>query len=729
MRRLRSSFALAIGFAVGMPIGLMPTRASYCRAAEIVGVETADASTLVLLVRNDGNEETPSQEAARYAVNDRSPVRVGRLSAVIYEEKKGTGGDRDFPLHLLHRLFLVLQAPLTEGTNYRITAPFGSVETRFQSGGTICESIKANQVGYHPRAARRYAFYAPWLGDLGGSTTSPSDYQVVKAGSGEPALTGRPEPLGDSVVSGGPVWRLDLSGLSEPGEYRIVIPGVGSSPSFRFGEDAAHHAFYVHLKGLYHQRCGTALVEPFTRWTRPACHQELGVTDANPPGFISRDRPSLGSVPAGGGHHDAGDFDVRLSHTLVAGYLLNAFELYPHKFTDGQLDLPESGNGIPDLLDEALWSIRAWEHLQEKDGGIRAGFETHRHPAYGEVTAATDDLAYRAYRRHGHSTLAGGALMAYAARLVRPFQAARAKELLTNARRAWTFYQQHRDDPDYQWSPGARLFAACQLYLATREPTYHEAMREPASLVFGIDGQKPKWPAEYLGHLANLPYLDGGMVVTHYFAGYLLAADLPKEAVMEQAFREAILRRADEVQRDAAQPGFAAIKLGDWGASTAYGRYADYLFHAHRLTGERKYLDTAALLADWTLGANPAGRCFTTGIGWRPPYNPLSLDSYDTIRRGLGPVPGIVVYGITNSTGGAVYERIVRDRMHPPFDATPAGRRYSDGWSLIMQNEYTVWETMAPNCLLHAALAPDRPMAGAMLPIGEPRPPGGYPAK
>ena len=55
-------------------------------------------------------------------------------------------------------------------------------------------------------------------------------------------------------------------------------------------------------------------------------------------------------------------------------------------------------------------SIRAWECLQEEDGGIRAGFEADRHPTYGVVNAATDKLVYRTFARNGHTTLAGGAL-------------------------------------------------------------------------------------------------------------------------------------------------------------------------------------------------------------------------------------------------------------------------------------------------------------------------------
>lgn len=695
--------------------------------AEIVGLESADARTLVLLVRDDASRGAPSQQAADYRVDGRPPARVGRFSATLYEER-AEGRNDTFPQVVLHRLYLVLDRPLEEGHRYDVASPAGAATLEFHSDSTVCESLKFNQNGYNARVARRDAFHAPWLGDLGASTTTPpARFQVVRADGGAVVLEGVPTACGGEEDAGARAYRLDLTPLTDPGTYRLVVPGVGCSEAFGVGDVWAHHAFYVHLKGLYHQRCGTAIEAPFSRWTRAACHTSLGVTDAEPPGFIPEATPVEGTLQGGGGHHDAGDFDVRLVHTLVAGWLLSAYELYPSKFVDGQLDIPESGNGIPDLLDEALYSLRAWENLQAEDGGIRAGFETYRHPAYGQVDAATDDLPYRTYRTYGHTTLAGGALMAYAARLVRPFDAARAEGLLARARRAWAFYERHREDPEYRWSPGARLFAGCQLYLATGEASFHDAMADAAATVFGLDGRKATWPAQHLGHLANLNYVDGGMVLSHYFAGYLLETKVDRRPELVKALRDSILRQAEEVKKALERPGFAYVRLGDWGLSTAQGRYADYLFHAHRLTGDRTYVDLAARLADFTLGANPAGRSFTTGLGHRPPFNPCSLDSYTAIARGLGPVPGLVVYGLTTTTGGAPYEMAVRTQMHPAFDQTPPGRRYTDGWSLIMQNEYTVWETLAPNAFLHACLAPDPPLRGEQLPYGQSRPPGGYP--
>jgi endoglucanase len=695
----------------------------------IIGVKAVDASTLTIHVRADASLK-PVFSSTDFKVNGQPIVALGRQSATIYQEKKGRGGELDYPQLILHEFIARLEAPLSEKTAYRVTSPFGAANVTFDSRATVCESIKFNQVGYGTRSTKRFAFFAPNYGDMVDipATSVPTRFEVISVPEGRAVLTGALEACDPDERVGGPVWRMDLAGISTPGVYMVSLPGVGCSETFSVGDAASHHSFFVHMKGLYHQRCGVALEKPYTNWTRPACHTTLGLSEAEPPNFIKA--PSSGKLTHnGGGHHDAGDFDIRLSHTVVAGYLLNAFELFPSKFLDQQLTIPESNNGVPDLVDEALFSIAAWEVLQQADGGIRGGWEAERHPTYGEVTAATDLLEYKTYRAHGHTTLAGSALMAYAARVVRPFDAKRAEALLLRARNAWSFYEKRQADPAFKWTPGARLYAACQLYLATGDASFHAAMREPAEEVFGLKGKTAKFPTQYMGHLANLNYIDAGMVFTHYFMGYLLDEKLAKDPELVKVFRAELLRRADEVLKATERKGFAIYKLGDWGMSTATGRYGDYLLNAFRLTNDPRYYDAAALLADWQLGANPGGRCFTTGLGWRPPYTPLQCDSHDTIQRGIGPVPGISVYGITASVNAPPYVKAVTQHLHPDFNNRPLARRYTDGWSVVMQNEFTVWETMAPSAFLHACLAPDTPLMGAKAPMGEVRIPGGYPVQ
>jgi endoglucanase len=693
----------------------------------LVSVATAAPDVLVLVFLDHDEDAPPSQAAADYSVNGTVPRRVGRFSATVCEERCADWRAQRYPQLLQHRLYLALPAPLADGQRCEVGYPGGRTNFLFQSREMVCESFKVNQVGYSLQSGPRAAFFAPWCGDLGLTNATTNEVWLCEAKSGRDLLPLALRPIAADAVNGGPYWRIDLGALKEEGEYFLRMTGAGRSPSFGLGDVYAHHAFYVHMKGLYHQRCGTALTKPFTDWERPACHRELEVTDAPPPDFIKEH--GARRIAHVGGHHDAGDFDVRLSHTVVAGWLLNAFELFPAKFRDAQLDLPESGNGIPDLLDEALFSLQAWEVLQEEDGGIRAGFEADRHPTYGEVNAATDKLVYRTFARHGHPTLAGGALMAYAARLVKPFDPGRAAGLLTRAQRAWGFYEKHREDAAYRWSRGGLLFASGQLYLATGEERYHEVFKRQAGYFFHLQGEKSAWPAEYHGTYFNLDTVAQGAAFTHYFASYLLDDSRAKDPAVVKAARAAVIAKADETLKKISGPGFATISTGSWGASTGVGRYGDFLLHAYRLTGEARYLDGARRLADWVLGANPLGRCFTSGLGTYPPLNPLQLDSYFHIQEGRGPVPGLVIYGVTEPPGAAPYIRAVTQHLYPAMAQLPPARRFTDGWSVVEQNEFTVWETLAPNAFLHACLAPDSPRKGRLLPYAGVCLPGGYPAR
>ena len=713
-------WTLLIGLLAGMNTltsAVMATEAKSWRLVEgrrLVTIEMAGPKVMVLVFVDHDEAGPPGQEPTSYAVDGRPPVKVGRVSRTVYEEKCVDWKNQRYPQIVEHRIQLVLGEGIAEGKKVEVRFPGGGIEWVMKATDVACESFRVNQVGYHAGSIHRDAFFAPWCGDLGMAVDAPGEVWLCAAKDGREIAKVALQLVAADAVNGGSCWRIDLSAMKEPGAYYLKMAGAGRSPDFLFGDEPCHHIFYTHMKGLYHQRCGVALEKPHTQWERPACHTEIEVTEAAPPNFIKERGAKIAHI---GGHHDAGDFDVRLSHTLVAGWLLNAYELFPAKFIDGQLDIPEGANGIPDLLDEALFSIRAWESLQEADGGIRGGFEADRHPTYGEVTAATDKLIYRTYRRHGHTTLAGSALMAYAARMTRPFDVARADELLARAKKAWGFYENHRENPAYAWSPGALLFASCQLYLATGEVHYHDMFKRQAQYFFDLAGQKSKWPAQYSGTYFNLDTIDKGAAFTHYFISYALDTTRAKDPALFDAMKSAVVRKADEVMKKMGPAGFATVSTGSWGASTGVGRYGDFLIHAHRLTGDERYRHAAMRLADWALGANPPGRSFTTGLGAHPPLNPLHLDSYTAMQTGRGAAPGIVIYGITDPPGASPYVKVVTQHLYPPMTQRPPAMRFTDGWSVVGQNEFTVWETMAPNAFLHACLAPAKPLKGQVMPF------------
>ncbi|QNA89014.1 hypothetical protein G4G28_11965 [Massilia sp. Dwa41.01b] len=229
---------------------------------------------------------------------------------------------------------------------------------------------------------------------------------MVDEGSGRVILGAQGVYMKDDTAvtpasSGEHVYRLRLDAVPEGGPYFVAVPGCGRSRPFAVGDEASRKIAYVMARGMYHQRCGMALTAPYTRFTRALCHAQ--VADTRTPWVATPSisvPPAMAMAPIKGGHHDAGDFDRRPMHTIIPILMLSYFEAVPGHFIDRQYNIPESGNGIPDFLDEALWAVLGWENLQVSDprdpqyGGVRAGTETNGHPAYGLHSAANDPGRY-----------------------------------------------------------------------------------------------------------------------------------------------------------------------------------------------------------------------------------------------------------------------------------------------------------------------------------------------
>ena len=162
-------------------------------------------------------------------------------------------------------------------------------------------------------------------------------------------------------------------------------------------------AFFTAVRGFYHQRSGIATGPPFTSYSRPrAFHPDDGVKVYQANVSLLEVDMGLGDRPAfealtstktdqivpnaWGGYFDAGDWDRRIQHLAVPRGLLELHNLFPNYFKPVNLKIPESTNSLPDILDEALWSLDFFRRLQTADGGIRGGIESAEHPKFGEAS-------------------------------------------------------------------------------------------------------------------------------------------------------------------------------------------------------------------------------------------------------------------------------------------------------------------------------------------------------
>jgi endoglucanase len=682
-------------------------------AVKIVQLGTASSTCIAVVIETAPGEATPSQEKAQWFIDGASAPDVGRWSYPWYEEKAGSG----YAMTMRHHFYLLMDASLQNDHSYALQTPGGDTTLLFNDQNTFCESIKVNQVGYSAQSQVRYANLGIFLGDKGPQKLeSLPEYHIIDARKGSVLYSASLQYWGDNTYdpggdglprgSGEHVYRIDLSQVPEGGPYYISVAGFGRSYPFGIGTAYKRQIAHAHLRGLFHQRCGCALEEPYTKFTRAACHTIVEITDAEPPDFITERGAEM---EIHGGYHDAGDFDRRLCHTLIPAWLLNTYEAFPEKFSDNQFNLPESGNGIPDFLDEALWGLLVWEYLQDEDGAIRAGTEADRHPTYGEVNAESDHLIYRTYKKYGHTTASGAGLFAHAARLVAPFNADKSQALLERAIKAWQYLQTHEMPTAHA---AQKMYAALQLYLATADDSYHQHFITQANYILNDAG----WPEQYNPVWWNLTTTRDGMVFAPYFFAYLIT-DLPVNAGIKASFINLLENKSTDVLTaldSQPYPIGPVVPQIAWGVATNQGRYAEASMLMYRLTGEQQYLDAVSQLSDYTLGLNPLGRSYVTGLGANPPNNPLQLDSYYSYKKGVGNVPGIVIYGPVIEPSEASWEKLVWQKLYPAYDTLAEQRRWCDGWSFIGANEFTTWETMALNVCMHAFLSDDGIFTGIM---------------
>src|SRR6185503_7492373 len=147
------------------------------------------------------------------------------------------------------------------------------------------------------------------------------------------------------------VLEADFTALKKPGEYRLFVPGLGTSFPFFIGDDVAGAFARTSALGIYHQRCGCANELPFTRFTHDACHLAPALVPAPQSGFVKAwefiakanndprkpDHPARmlkdessqlypfvrrDRIDVAGGHHDAGDYSKYTINSAALVHML-----------------------------------------------------------------------------------------------------------------------------------------------------------------------------------------------------------------------------------------------------------------------------------------------------------------------------------------------------------------------------------------------------------------------
>ncbi|MDQ3292310.1 MAG: glycoside hydrolase family 9 protein, partial [Bacteroidota bacterium] len=226
------------------------------------------------------------------------------------------------------------------------------------------ENIRLNQIGFYPQAEK----LAVVVGESNGSVF------YVKTPDGKKAVyTGKLTASKPGEFSKKPTRIADFSAFKTNGTFVVEIPGVGTSYSFQIQKDVHKDVANASLKGFYFQRVSTDLPEKYAgKWHRPAGHPKTDNEVLIHPSAVSAQRPAGTVISAPRGWYDAGDYNKYIVNSgITMGTLLTAYEDFPAFFKAQKLNIPESNNQVPDILDEVLWNLRWMLAMQDpNDGGV-----------------------------------------------------------------------------------------------------------------------------------------------------------------------------------------------------------------------------------------------------------------------------------------------------------------------------------------------------------------------
>lgn len=586
--------------------------------------------------------------------------------------------------------------------------------------------ILVDQFGYLPKLEKRAIIRDPVIGFDSDRSFSPGPtYVVIDTKTGQVAYEGEPVAWARGQMdetSGDRIWWFDFSPLTRPGTYvvRDLNKRIDSDP-FDISPTVYRPVLRDAFKAFYYQRAGFEKREPYvaTGYADRASHLRHGQDRE------AQRYDAVGDMTTArdlrGGWYDAGDYNQYTSWTanyvssLLASYLEN-----PAVWTD-DMGIPESGNGIPDVLDEVKWGLDWLERMQNRDGSMLSVL------ARDEASPPSKSTGPSRYGLANTSaTVTASGAFAMAAHVFRsePKLTKRSKRYRERAIRAWDwgeanpavkFYNNSDEHGTDGLAAGQqeveqdrlnkmRLIAASRLFPLTEDPKYARLVEQ---LYERVGGVKADTANGFEGDL-----------------GFTLLTFVGLEGVSE--------RFADKVRSDYAAAmdewnGWPAVR----DASDPYGAYTDgYWWGSNGVKARRGAVYTQAIVGGvdpathtqalnaashylhYLHGVNPMGLVYLTNMDHAGAERSVStlyhawfvdgsrdFDSTKTSR--FGPAPGLMVGGPNEGYArdaccedvcGGHGDRLCRRQNIVPPEGQPPAKSYgefNDGWPL---NSWSVTE-------------------------------------
>ncbi len=359
---------------------------------------------------------------------------------------------------------------------------------------TIDEHIKIDQFGYPPDAPKIAVISNPITGFNAGDTfTAGSTYQIRSWDDDAVVFTGSTTAWNSGAThsqSGDKAWWFDFSTLTDEGSYYVydVTNQVGSG-RFEIAADVYAELLKAAVRTFFYQRCNFAKAAPYaeTGWTDAASF--VGTEQDSDCRLVSNTSAST-SKDLTGGWFDAGDYNKYINFAdNVVHDLLSAYEEKPDVWAD-DYNIPESNNGIPDLLDELKWELDWMLKMQEESGAVLHKISSTNFNSSSPPSADTEVRRYAPTT--ASATISACGAFAHAAIVYQSLDdvdmQAYGDELETAALNAWNWLQANSgqipssydnsgfvnaaaEDTHYQQTAN-RISASVYLYALTEDTSY-----------------------------------------------------------------------------------------------------------------------------------------------------------------------------------------------------------------------------------------------------------------
>ncbi|MCR5206216.1 MAG: glycoside hydrolase family 9 protein [Lachnospiraceae bacterium] len=498
------------------------------------------------------------------------------------------------------------------------------------------------------------------------------------------------EASGDNVAS------VDLGDLPE-GKY--ILKSGNTEREITVKADAYHEVTDALIKGLYYQRCGCALEEKHAGiYTHGACH----TAPASEWGNETVKKTVLG------GWHDAGDYGKYVGPGAVTvAHMLYAYLLFPKGCSD-DLNIPETGNGTPDILNEARWELEWILKMQKDDGSF---YHKLTKAKFAPFIMPEDDKEPEYFMSVSHcATEAAIAVLALAARVYEKFDKDFSEKMLDAALKGWKWVEENPEFKPYAQPEGVntgyygdwsdkdeRFWAACELFATTgdakfktkAEQIYKDA-KDPDIIKKELEGnpffeRMKKWNPDF-----KIPI---GLNVTQYgwtdvsglgsFCCLFVLSEAAGEILYDELKSDFLTKSAETLNLVKSSGYGTAIEANRyvWGSILSVMSNAMTMIIDWKLTGNTEMRDGALNQLNYALGLNALDISFITGFGERRVMNPHHRPSgSDGIEE---PVPGLISGGPNK---GMNYPE-VKERLGD----TPAAKYFIDETFSADTNEIAIY--------------------------------------